>query len=833
MPMANGGHRRLIAWLGGLRAGTVGLLSGLLVCLLCAAAAWAALRHDRAALFGQAESELAAISISATDIAARGLGTLDLTVTLAVREFHEGRLDMAGVYARLRGQADALDQLQVLNRIVVVDDRGIVRHTRDERFIGLDMSGRQYFTSQRDRLTSGMLIGAPVDARFAPTQQFVPVSWALRTENGDFAGVISVGIARRLYARLFDGLTSMPGQTVALIDGVGRLYVMDSRHWPAEAPEPSPPSFLAETTVPGGRGPQAGVAGDYLIATAAVPGYDLQVVAGIPLAEVLGPWWLRLYFTSGLILALSLLLGLLYRTVQQLQATVIEAKAAQAKAEEGEEVKVQFLAAMSHEIRTPMTSVLGMADLLATERMEARLHSYVQAIQSSGQHLLSIINDVLDFSRFGAGGLQLERVDFSVTGLLEQIRAMMAPQATERGLYLIFDLDEHSPPVVRGDPTRLRQILVNLIGNGLKFTYTGGVTVTIRCQPSADRKVIFRFAVEDTGIGIPEGRLGALFQPFMQADRSTARRFGGSGLGLAICRQLVELMGGRIAVVSRAGKGSQFWFEVPLQLGDVVTSARTVLLEPSKIRPLRILVAEDVAVNRDLLQAILTRHGHAVTFAENGIEAVAKAGEDSFDIVLMDIQMPVMDGIDATRRIRTLPPPHGTVPIVALTANVMDAERQRCLAAGMTGVLTKPVNWDDLLGTLARVAEQAAPPGALQAVAGQPAPDSLLNHQRIAGLKNMTGPERLAQFLDNALASAEQLAAEIHRLKDDLMAVTKPAHRLAGMAPSFGLTRIGLLGRAVEQRAHSGQPVDELAGELQQAVAKTKLELSTLMICPR
>ncbi len=394
----------------------------------------------------------------------------------------------------------------------------------------------------------------------------------------------------------------------------------------------------------------------------------------------------------------------LYREAQR---EVEERRRAEAVASAAARAKAEFLAAMSHEIRTPMTSVIGMADLLAAAALPEKEASYVQAIRTSGRHLLSIIDDVLDFSRIEAGRLELERIDFTIAQLLEEVRSLMTPQATEHGLKLTCEVADDLPPVVKGDPMRLKQMILNLVGNALKFTHEGGVVIRVGSHPDGEGRLArFRFEVQDSGIGIPADRQAELFQAFMQADRSTARRYGGSGLGLAICARLIRAMDGEIGVESEAGQGSLFWFELPLELGETASSDGGSSSGGTVILPLRVLVAEDVALNRDLIGEVLGRQGHETVFAVNGREAVELASLASFDLVLMDVQMPVMDGIEATHRIRALPPPAGTVPILALTANVMEMERQRCLAAGMDSVVTKPVAWTELFATIAAVLGQ-------------------------------------------------------------------------------------------------------------------------------
>jgi signal transduction histidine kinase/ActR/RegA family two-component response regulator len=372
-------------------------------------------------------------------------------------------------------------------------------------------------------------------------------------------------------------------------------------------------------------------------------------------------------------------------------------------AEAAARAKSEFMAVMSHEIRTPMTAVLGMADLLANDDLSAKkAKEYVEAIQSSGRHLLALINDILDFSRADQKKLDLETIDFDLREVLEQVRSLLTPQAAERGLELRFEHDGQLPHMLRGDPTRIKQVLVNLVGNGIKFTPRGHVTVAIHRRVASHGRDLFRFEVRDTGIGIPETKQGVLFNAFSQMDSSTTRRYGGSGLGLAISKKLVEAMGGEIGVESRPSMGSLFWFDLPLAQGDITApqAAEQHVLIPS--RPRHVLLVEDVELNQVLVADMLRSYGHKVTIAENGEEAITLAARGPFDLVLMDVQMPVMDGVEAARQIRRLPPPASAVPILALSANVMPEDRARYLAAGMNGALTKPIDWPQLFEALAK-----------------------------------------------------------------------------------------------------------------------------------
>ena len=297
-------------------------------------------------------------------------------------------------------------------------------------------------------------------------------------------------------------------------------------------------------------------------------------------------------------------------------------------AQDAARAKSEFLAVMSHEIRTPMTGVLGMTDLLMQEQMPAKQRDYVARIRASGRHLLTLINDILDFSRIEAGRIELEEIDFDIGEVLAQVHSLLAPLAVERGLDLDFEADDRAAPRVRGDPTRIRQVLINLVGNGIKFTRRGGVTVIVSNRTMADRRERFHFEVRDTGIGIPEEKRKTLFDPFAQADSSTTRRYGGSGLGLAISRRLVEAMAGEIDVESVEGIGSRFWFEIPLSVSGEAAPRKTLTPHIPDLPPQRVLLAEDVEMNRVVVVDMLRAHGHDVVTATNGQEAVDLAARE-------------------------------------------------------------------------------------------------------------------------------------------------------------------------------------------------------------
>jgi signal transduction histidine kinase/ActR/RegA family two-component response regulator len=379
-----------------------------------------------------------------------------------------------------------------------------------------------------------------------------------------------------------------------------------------------------------------------------------------------------------------------------------ELRAARAEAERAAQAKADFLASMSHEIRTPMNGVIGMLELLRMEDMPAAQARYVAIARDSAGSLLTVINDVLDHSRLEAGRVELEATPFSPRQVIEQSVALLAEGTTGKGISLVVDVADDAPATVVGDPTRLRQVLFNLIGNAIKFTEAGEIRVALTHRAEADGTVALDVTVRDTGIGIPAEAQARLFDRYTQADASTTRRYGGTGLGLAISRQLVELMGGTIGVESEPGRGSLFWFTI--RYAHASEAAATDLARPENrpVSPARILVVEDNGVNQLLVGRLLGQFGHSVDMVTTGSEAIEALGAKDYDLVLMDIYLPGMDGVTATRAIRQMATAAGQVPIVALTANAMPGDRETYLAAGMTDYVAKPIDPAALFAAIRR-----------------------------------------------------------------------------------------------------------------------------------
>lgn len=715
------------------------------------------------------------------------------------------------IFEILRNKASSVPQIDVAS--VVSRDGQVINFTRSFPPPPINLADRDYFIAHMADPALEVFLSAPVRNRGTGTWTFY-LSRKIKSRSGVTLGLVLTGLESKFFQEFFKAVNISEDSAISLFrsDGIllARYPEREGLIGKSFSQQPVFRDIISLGNEAGAvvtKTPRLadGMTEMRIVAPRSLKDYPLVVNITATDALILALWRSTAAFIGwGTALVALLLLGLtgwIATLLTRQEATVAELRRARLDAEQASEAKAEFLAMMSHEIRTPMNAVIGMSSLLAESPLAPDQQRSVRVIEDSANHLLTIINEILDFSRLEAGHFDLEQSTFNIRELADS--AVQIAQSVPGGTRLTVTtaVDTDIPEVLRGDSGQLNQLFLNFLSNAVKYTEHGTVVLAVRMVERREDTCRLRFSVTDTGAGIAPEMQRRLFLPFERGDRRMARGKGGTGLGLAICKRIVDLMGGSIGMESMPGKGSTFWFELELGIASAEIRPAAAPSNPMGAHDLRVLVAEDTPANQLVIRAMLDKLGHRCQIVGDGNEAVAAATAGVFDLILMDVQMPTMDGYEATQRIRSLSGTVARTPIVALTAFAQPSDRDRALRAGMTDYLRKPIRLSELAAMIDRivVAREAAPG---------------IDGEALAELRSAVGAETFEALRVRFVADAGEALREVAAAGQagDAPKVRSGAHRLSGLFSQFGAPGAAGTARAVEQA--SGIDIADLVARL-------------------
>ena len=800
-----------------------------------------------------AEMNLGRFSLTLAEQTDRSFKSLDLVLSSVGDYIGRKGVNDPSSYRRLKSDYDTylflkekISGLPQVDAVTMIDADGhLINFSRFWPIPEVDISDRDYFKALKADANLETFISKPVPNRGNGTW-VIYLARRLNDPDGKFMGLILGAISMQYFENFFAATASGEGSAVTLQRDDGMML--------ARFPKTDRIGQLGF-----GSAQRALVAGGsireeslfdhqrHIRSARALPNYPLVVMASQTEESVLVGWRKMAELLTLMSAACSIVVLLaafaIARWWREQERTARAAEAANV-------AKSSFLAMMSHEIRTPMNAVLGLTTTLLDTKLDAEQRRTLLAIHGAGGNLLQILNDILDFSKLESGQMSLEAIAFSPTVLVRAAVSILAPRASAKGLVIETSEDPLLPAALTGDVGRIRQVILNLVSNAVKFTERGKVRISVNCCAQDAEAATVAWSVSDSGIGIAPDRIKDLFHDFTQADSSIHRRFGGSGLGLAICKRLVEQMGGEIGVTSTPGVGSTFRFALTLPVAReaVVTIERDdeELYAELKARiaalgrPLRVLIVDDNSTNRLVAAQMLKDFDVQTDMACDGAEAVAAATNFQYDVILMDMSMPEMDGLQATRAIRARGPRLATVPIIAFTANAFADDLKACRQAGMDDCVTKPVRKKLLVETILRLSGRAAAgPGragpALEAplIAAQPPPISSAPAVDVAAytiLVEEIGDVSAAELFEIYVKETQARLELLRTLKDlsDRGLIGREAHSLKGTSATFGFNHVSRLARSLEVGAQriDGETYVALLNRIEPAFAAARAELA-------